>query len=240
MIPISFPKVSTTKWQAIVFDLDDTLYSERDYVLSGFQAIAAWAETSSRIPASEAFQELKSLFDRGVRGDTFDRWLRQRKLPPDLVSTLVSTYRQHSPAIKPDPDAREVLEALQKQYRLALVSDGYLEVQKAKLTALGLERFFEAIVFSDELGRDHWKPSQLPFTTAAKLLRLQPAEMLYVADNPVKDFLGARQLGMFTVRLQRDGGEYAALEPAGAEYAPDLTISSLRELQTFLVSAAKT
>ncbi len=56
--------------RAVVFDLDDTLYPERAYVLSGFHAVAAWAEEQLKIPRRLGFAELRQLFEDGVRGNT--------------------------------------------------------------------------------------------------------------------------------------------------------------------------
>ena len=70
-------------WQAIVFDLDDTLYPERAYVLSGFRAVAAWAAGELGLPVTQGFAELRRLFDDGVRGDTFNRWLESHGFQPD-------------------------------------------------------------------------------------------------------------------------------------------------------------
>jgi len=47
----------------------------------------------------------------------------------------------------------------------------------------------------------------------ANLLSLQPSTIVHVADNPLKDFLGARQVGMFTVHLRRPDSEYGHLAP---------------------------
>jgi len=68
------------RWRAVVLDLDDTLYPEAAYVRSGFRAVAGRAEGTLGIPAPEGERELVSLFEAGVRGDTFDRWLAARGL----------------------------------------------------------------------------------------------------------------------------------------------------------------
>lgn len=73
------------KWQAIVFDLDDTIYPERNYVLSGFSEVALWAKKNLRIQANQGFVELKHLFEIGVRADTFNRWLSTHNLPVDEI-----------------------------------------------------------------------------------------------------------------------------------------------------------
>lgn len=230
--------MNANNWLAILFDLDDTLYPERDYVLSGFRAVARWAEESLHIPASEAFSELKHLFDVGVRGDTFNQWLHKRELNADSVKFLIRAYRDHVPVLKPFPGVRKLLTSLKRSYRLGLLSDGYLDVQKRKLAALGLEPLLEVVVFSDQWGREHWKPSPRPFKTAAELLKVQPSQMVYIADNPVKDFFGARELGIFTIRFQHDDGEYAKVHPAGEAYAPNVVVSSFDELHSLFKRTA--
>lgn len=224
------------KWQAIIFDLDDTLYPERDYVFSGFKAVADWGRTALHLSSIETYRQLKLLFDEGVRGDTFNRWIQMHGLDAGLLDSLIRVYREHVPVLQPFAGARELLESLRKSYRLGLISDGYLDVQKTKFASLGLEPFFEVVIFSDQWGREHWKPHVRPFRTAAELLHLKPSEMLYVADNPAKDFFGARKLQTFTVRLRREGGEYAKLSPISPDYAPDVTVTSFDQLHSLLAS----
>ena len=233
----SFPRsTEAAPWQAVVFDLDDTLYPERDFVLSGFRAVAAWLEARIGVPAAHGYDELRALFAAGVRGNTFDRWLEERGLPAHaFVPEMVRVYREHEPRLSPFPEVPELLAALRRGSRLGLVSDGPLAVQRAKLAAVGLEQFFDAVVFSDAWGREAWKPSLLPFTTVLERLGTPAAASVYVADNPVKDFLGARRVGMRTVRVRRPGGEYAHLGPPAGEHAPHATIESLRDLEGALV-----
>jgi len=224
-----------SRWRAIIFDLDDTLYPERDYVLSGFRAVAEWAKEHLGISALQGFAELRSLFDSGVRGDTFDRWLRGRGLRPEgFVPKLVEVYREHNPILTPFAEVPALLERLGRVYSLGLVSDGYLSVQQRKLASLKLAHFFEAIVFSDEWGRDAWKPNTKPFEVVLKKLRTEPKTSVYIADNPLKDFIGARRIGIYTIRVQHPEGEYSRLEPPSEEHAPHYTITSLSELDSTL------
>jgi putative hydrolase of the HAD superfamily len=220
--------------KAVIFDLDDTLYLERDYVLSGFQAVACWAETNLDIPAEAGFAELKSLFERGQRGRTFNEWLLSFGHQDELVPQLVDIYRQHQPTLQPLAETHAVFATLRPLYRFGLISDGYLEVQQRKLAALQLAPFLDVIVFSDELGRDCWKPSVKPFHAALNALNLVGSEAVYVGDNPTKDFLGAKSAGMLTVRVQHASGIYANLTPPTPEHEPHVTISSLTELPSLL------
>jgi putative hydrolase of the HAD superfamily len=211
--------------EAVVFDLDDTLFAERQYVLSGFRAVAAWLDDRHGVSEGPAFSELRDLFESGVRLNTFDEWLTGRSLGDAIAAgEMVEVYRNHVPAISPAPGIHELLERLGHRFRLGLVSDGYAWVQRTKFEALGLARHFEAVVFSDELGREHWKPSPRPFEVVTELLGVAAADSVYVADNPTKDFIGARSIGMATVRLRRPEGVYALAEPPSAAHAPDFEV----------------
>jgi putative hydrolase of the HAD superfamily len=230
-----------SRWQAVVFDLDDTLYPERDYVRSGFRAVAAWAEPHLGIPREQGCAELRRLFEQGVRGDTFDRWLASRGLDPvRLTGLLVQIYRDHAPELTPFPGARELLGALRRHCRLGLLTDGHLRVQKGKLEALGLGPYFDATIFADEWGRSAWKPSPIPFAAALGALGTEAARAVYVADNPAKDFLGARRSGLAGIRLRHPAGEHAHREPETPDHAPDLTVSSLAALEQILMAAVGT
>lgn len=224
-----------SKLKAIVFDLDDTLYSERDFVLSGFQAVANWAAVNLGIIPEQGYVTLANLYHQGVRNNTFDRWLalhklggdKQQAVPPELIANLLDIYRQHAPTISPFPDAIDLLKTLTQSYKIGLVSDGYLEVQQRKWLALGLDTFFDVVVFSDRLGRENWKPSTAPFKLVLEQLHVSPELSVYIGDNPRKDFFGARQLGMHTIQIHRTDSEYGHLEPPGLEYHPHIKIDSL-------------
>jgi putative hydrolase of the HAD superfamily len=228
-----------SKWQAVVFDLDDTLYPERDYVFSGFRAVAGWAERNLGIPASQGFTELQSLFESGVRGDTFDRWLAMHGHGDNLVPKLVQVYREHEPKIAPFPNVSAILAKLHTRFRLGLLSDGYLDVQRRKLAALKISKYFDEVLFSDTLGRQYWKPAPKPFEMLLYRLGVKdPGEAVYIADNPLKDFLGAKQIGMGTIWLRWPEGEYANLEPPTDAHKPDVQTFSLLEVFSLLEEGA--
>ena len=109
-------------------------------------------------------------------------------------------------------------------------ADGYLAVQQNKFAALGLAPWFDAVVFSDALGRQAWKPSTKPFEQVLTCLNVSPAEAVYIGDNPTKDFLGARTLGMHTIWLRHQDGQYSMQEPPTPQHKPDYTLPSLEAL----------
>lgn len=219
-----------TRLRTILFDLDDTLYPESAFAKSGFHAASRLAARALGVDARQVFQGLWELFLNGTREHTFDRWLAQQGLSePGLVTDMVSQYRGHAAQIRPYPDVVKALPRLRQQYALGLVSDGYLAVQKGKLAALKLDHLLDGIVFSDALGRDAWKPSTRPFLEVVKRLRCEPQECVYIADNPLKDFVGPRSLAMRTLRIRRPGGMHVRTEPPSRDHEPDMEIRSLAE-----------
>ncbi|MFB3902791.1 MAG: HAD family hydrolase [Acidobacteriota bacterium] len=222
-------------WQAVVFDLDDTLYPERDYVLSGFRAVADWSAAHLQIPAEIGYSSLCQLYEAGIRGDTFDCWLSLQGKDKGLVPTLVELYREHEPRIRLFPEVPVLLRELRQRFSLGLLSDGYLSVQRKKIAVLGLATCFDAVMFTDQLGREYWKPSCKPFELMLRQLDVREADKaIYVADNPLKDFLGAKEVGMQTVRIRRSGGEYTHLEAPSLAHSPDRSINDLAELPELL------
>lgn len=220
----------------IVFDMDDTLYPEADFVRSGHRAVAERVWQDLRVDIEP---ELRRRFAAGQRGDLMSAALAALDVdaPQDYVGrVLVPIYREHAPAIRPHVETVPVLTELRARgHRLALLSDGWAEVQRRKLAALGLAGLFDEIVITDELGRDAWKPSPVGFERILIALGVAGDAAMYVSDNPHKDFAGPHRLGMRTVRIVRPGTEHGeALAPA-PEYQPQRMIRALHELLTAAV-----
>ncbi len=221
--------------EAIVFDLDDTLYLERDYVRSGARAAAHWVAAETATDPLEAERELLAAVSRGVTRDPFGRWLRARRLDPQTwLPLMLDCYRSHRPAIELDAGVERLLDRLASRRTLGIVTDGRLDQQRRKVQALALERWPFTIVYSDEWGREGWKPSARPYQKVLKLNGVTPERAVYVGDNPAKDFLGARRAGMLSVRFRRRGGLHARTEPGVAASTPDLEVTNLRGLARIL------
>jgi putative hydrolase of the HAD superfamily len=209
---------------AIVFDLDDTLYLEREYVRSGFCAVGEWFRGEFGFP--DFSQRACALFMAGKRGDIFNSVVASYGIEPDtrLITHLVTIYRGHRPAITLLPDAGNCLNALYGNYPLALITDGPAISQWNKIRALGIESLFEAIVVTSESGEEYAKPHPLAFCLVEQRLGLRGSQLVYVGDNPRKDFQAPRQLGWHSVRVEREEGIYSAVPTSEqAEFRiPDL------------------
>lgn len=221
--------------RAVVFDLDDTLYPELDFVRGGFAAAAALAGrfgVDARVLEAAMEEELQKALDQRRRAArVFDTVLQRFSLPTDAetVDWLVAAYRERSLFLTPYPDARPTLETLAGRVLIGLITDGPWPVQRAKFAALGLEEYFNAIVFTDEIGPDAWKPSPAPYEAVERMLGVVQDALVYVADDPQKDFIGARGRGWITLRIRRPDSLHGGLEP-GPGYGPDGEIETLVEL----------
>lgn len=216
--------------QAVVFDLDDTLYAERDYVLSGYGAVAGHL-SDDPARAGELRQWLWERFLGGRAGGAFDA-LNEHfllNLGERQVAELVEVYRNHSPRITPRSGIPRLLGKLQHGSMLGIISDGFLPAQKFKLDALGIAGYFDAVVFTEALGRESWKPSPAGFEALCGELQLDAEDCTYVADNPAKDFAAPNALGWRTVQLLLDG-QIHSHKPAPPGGEAQLIVKSIDEL----------
>ena len=187
--------------EAAVFDLDDTLYPEKAYVRSGYDAVAAlfpqvpdmaarlWAAFANGQPAIDAVLAACGLFEHK------DEALR--------------AYRRQIPQIELYPGVREMLRRLKETKKLALITDGRPEGQRAKIAALSLEELFDVILITDELGGAAFrKPCSAAFERVHDRLGIPFERMAYVGDNIQKDFIAPEKLGMRCVWFRNPDGLY--------------------------------
>lgn len=224
--------------RGVVFDLDDTLYLERDYVASGFRCIAEAIgdQCGGREPILEF---LSAGFLAGVRGDAFNRLLEEF---PALTAhwklgDLVELYRTHRPDIAVLAPMRELVTALASGgVKLALITDGPVASQSGKVAALDLERFFAPVVLTDAWGVEFRKPHRRSFEAVMENWRFSPAQLVYIGDNPDKDFFAPRALGWQTVRLRMEAQLRHRLDARSPEYAADREFRSVDDLTNWLTA----
>jgi putative hydrolase of the HAD superfamily len=218
-----------------VFDLDDTLFPERQYVQSGFRAVSAYLHDKGLV-GQDVFSAMWRRFNAGEHSLVFNSVLEEYGIVPqkNLIDELVMVYRKHRPEISLYPDARAVLAYFHGRKPLALLSDGYLQTQTAKLAALGIEHYFSAIVLTDQLGRDCWKPSPAGFAEIMQTLGNKPTEYVYIGDNPNKDFAAPRQLGWQSIHVRRPVGVYTRESAPGDDFEADFVVEDLYQAARIL------
>jgi putative hydrolase of the HAD superfamily len=186
----------------LIFDLDDTLYDERQYVLSGFAAVAEMGQDTFGWDKSTSLKRMIEILDAQGRGAVFDQWLAEHDaLSGHLVKKCVHVYRHHRPTIEMERDTLALLERLAESYSLYLVTDGHKVVQHRKIEALGIGPMFKKTFITHRYGVRNAKPSIHCFDLIRRAERCEWGEMAYIGDNPAKDFVNLNPLGVVTVRV---------------------------------------
>lgn len=216
--------------KVIIFDLDDTLYNEKTYVFTAFKNVAKYIGEKYKLDNEEIHKRIIEIFYQHGRGKIFNLICEEYKLNED-IKVLVDIYRDTNPkGIELYDDAKNFIEAAkQKGYKLGIITDGMAKVQWKKIKALELENCIDKIVVSDDLGRENWKPSLVPYKEILNHFEIEPKEAVYIGDNPNKDFIGARKLGLQTVRIIRDEGDHMKTI-LSSEYEADREINLLNEV----------
>lgn len=182
----------------VVFDLDDTLYKERDFLRSGHRVLARVLSEATGADAEELFGIISGNHPRGIEAAIALLAERGCKVPY-TVDELVEIYRNHKPDIQLSEGVAELLSELKARgHKLALITDGSGRCQREKFEALGLGAYIapDAVFISGETGSDKHTP--VPFVMAE---RLSQSRRYYVGDNPAKDFIHPNLRGWTSVML---------------------------------------
>jgi putative hydrolase of the HAD superfamily len=199
-----------------VFDLDDTLYPERQFALCGFNACGAWAKAQFGVDG--VGEEMTRLLDAGMLGKLFTTVL-QTHMPdhrPEHVQMLRDAYRGAVAELTLFEDGAWALDHYGSKGPLGLITDGTHTVQRKKVTALAIAPRFREIVYTDALGDDraYFKPHPMAFERVAAAIGEPGDRFVYVGDNPFKDFVAPNVMGWTTVQVVRDGAIHDATRVA--------------------------
>jgi putative hydrolase of the HAD superfamily len=223
----------------VVFDLDDTLFPEREYVRSGFRHISQRTADSGGLCADTMFEFLwGTSADPQARGQIFNRLIDRYPSIGRMwtVDALLRAYRCHSPAIQLYAGVQGMLDVLRKgEVGMGVITDGAPDSQRRKLLVLGLLEKIPAVVITDEFGIEYRKPSAFAYSRINCMFKLSPESCIYVGDNPAKDFFGARLLRWKTVRLRMAGQYHEHAEAVSSEFEPDAEVASIDKLKSYLL-----
>lgn len=211
--------------RSIVFDLDDTLYPERRFVLSGFAAVARHLEKQLGVPRRESFRALLGALRQGRRSWALQALCDELGVAEAMVPRLVSVIRTHRPHLRLPVASAALLAALRPKWQIAVLTNGLPAVQARKIRALGLAPLVDHVVFACEHSA-HGKPDKAPFMETLHRLRAEAHETVLVGDDPWCDIAGARRVGLRTIRLEGRLRRRDVLPVAEA----DVVVGSLREV----------
>jgi len=210
---------------AVCFDLDGTLFDDRQYVRAGLRHAGAHLETRAGVDLSDEL--IDAYFERGITEGTFDTVLDEQGLSQEHVSELVDAYHANEGDLEPFDGVERVLEELTAAYDLGLITGG--RNGRDKLRRLGFEEYFDAVLVTS--GRSYSKRDPDPFESILDELGAEPTAAAYVGDRPDLDFPQPNRLGMLTIRVET--GRYATAEATG-DATPDESVPSLEAVPAVL------
>ena len=211
----------------VLIDFGDTLayFNKR-----GFQRYEEALQRIFRTQGYEGnFEHMHRIFQEMIRGSssgefgslqefwgTFLEKLGVNDLSGRPIRKLEEARIQYTAKIFELYDgALQVLSTLQDKYHLALVSNCAIGTSDS-IRALGLEKFFEVIVLSYEVGVR--KPDKRIYLEALRGLNLEPERCIFVADE-ISDLEGARRIGMQTLLVKQ--GSLTLHEVEDPDFIPD-------------------
>ncbi len=180
--------------KTVVFDLDDTLVYEIDYLKSAFKEIAYFVDNKN---IEKTYSKMIEWFIQDK--DVFNELCRiQIGLNKE---TLIKLYRSHVPNLKANDESIKVLEYLSnRKYRIGLISDGYSVTQRNKIKSAKIDKYFDDIIISEEFGSDKLSRRNFEF-----FHKNHSDQYFYIGDNTNKDFLNPNRLGWVTICLLDKG-----------------------------------
>jgi putative hydrolase of the HAD superfamily len=218
--------------QALIFDLDDTLYPEKDFVASGYRAVAKHVADRHALSFDQVFSAMMTTFDTLGRRKVFSALLVRFPGISIPLAELIEVYRRHRPAINLFPGYPALLRDLASRYRLGIITDGLPDIQERKVRALGLEDIVGKIIYSWEYGSEKGKPHPLSFSLMLEFLQADPQSALFIGDNPDKDGRGAHGVGMKYAQIQHP--PHPVKSGVEGQELPEFVIDSMLQLPHIL------
>jgi len=230
-------KINMDKLEAILFDIDDTLFDRDKAQIEWahlmieeyrevFKGIEQKAVVNALLKSDRiATEEFNRTYSRdAARIGRFRIFLKLLGLSSEPAEGITALYVESYPKINsPVKGAKSVIEHLAKKFQLGIVSNAFGDVQYQKLKVLGIKDLFDCILLSSEVGV--WKPDPRIFWRAASLLERQPEECMYIGNFYDDDILGAKKAGMQTCWFSPGG-----THPAQKNYKPNYVIRKLNEI----------
>lgn len=216
--------IKVDKSVTLVFDLDDTLYCEIDFLKSAYREIA------SALCPGGADNEYCNMLQTYLSGGNAFAYIADKYRDRNLtVQNLLYLYRNHFPSIYPRDGVIKMLSEIKKRNGMTgIITDGRSITQRNKIAALGIAPFIDTILVSEETGIS--KPAESPYLEF--MSGQEPGSFYYFGDNPEKDFVAAKRLGWTTVgvegcpRIHRN-----EVQDFPDEYRPEMLIRNYNEIE---------
>jgi putative hydrolase of the HAD superfamily len=217
-------QIRTDAKNFFVFDLDDTLYQEIDFLKS------AYSHISRKLSANTASDLYEQMLAQYHNQENVFEWLvsKYQQLVPELNKQwLLNEYREHAPAIELSEATLAFMQRVKEvNIPLGLITDGRSTTQRNKLKALGIEEYFHDIIISEEFGSE--KPDQRNYLYFEN--KYPGSKFHFFGDNTSKDFIAPLKLGWTTICV-RNAGNNIHVQSFDNSPQPDYLISGFEEIE---------
>jgi putative hydrolase of the HAD superfamily len=216
----------------LVFDLDDTLYKEIDFLKSAYNEIAIFLSKITKISFELLFENMVAFYKCDL--NAFKEIIHKYGIKEVSVDCLITMYRNHKPQIYLKDDIKNWLITIKKNvYKVGLITDGRCVQQQNKIEALGLTNYFDAVIISEAFGTE--KPNLKNFSYFEETFG-KKLHYIYVGDNTHKDFIAPNILGWQTICLLDEGENIHKQSFEGdLLQQPKHIIKSLSEISSLLL-----
>ena len=203
-------KLTNKKYTHLFFDLDNTIW---DFDSNSFDALQEALKSTGLIQKLGPYDEFYKIFDsvnenlwalyregkmskKILRIQRFEESFEKNNTPfPGMGESVNEAYMAEMPELtRLVEGARELLDYLHGKYEMAIITNGFKDVQYQKITQSGLAKYFNKIFISEEVGAQ--KPKREIFEYAIKSMNARKKSSLMIGDSWEADIEGAMKFGI--------------------------------------------
>lgn len=227
--------------KAVIFDIDNTLYSYDDNHILGMEALVAYCKEAFGITEEEiqtCYRKAGRIMTDRIGTDTaaiHSRMLRVQcmleLLEQPLFPHAQNMYHAYWDAFiahaKPSLGVLDFIRELKKRkIRIGVGTDMTAYIQYEKLKAIGTAPYIDFVVTSEEAGAE--KPHYHLFELCVEKAGVRPEECAFIGDNVKKDIEGAWECGLKGIWYTQEK------EPSERRYFPTLRSFTGIDVDEFL------
>lgn len=219
--------------KVIIFDLDDTLYNEIDYVKSGFKEVSRFFSQKYDLDEEALFSTMIENLNLHGRGKVFDNTLSHFNiLSKTNIKKSISLYRKHIPNLILPKESKKILQYYKDlNVPIYLVTDGNKIMQHNKIKGLNIEKTFKKVFITHRYGVKNAKPSPYCFIKIAEEEKVEYSDVVYIGDNINKDFVNIKALGFKTICVKKGMFKNAVMPK---KYHAEVDVDNIASIQNIL------
>lgn len=225
-----------TEIRAITLDLDNTLWDVFPVIERAEKnAYDLLSESYPRVTEHKSFEDIRELREHlfetmpeirhdftELRRRVYVHLLKETGYGVDGAEYLLKQFLHDRNQLTLYPDSLPSLKRLRDRYPLISLSDGNSDLDK-----VGIREYFIGCVFASDVG--FLKPHPAGFLKACEMAKTRPEETMHIGDHPEYDVEGARNVGMRTMWIRRNGEKWEK------EFEPDFIVSTMTEAAEILL-----